>query len=79
MKALILAAALLAPGIANAAYGIEAQKQALSCTWTTIQQAFSGDFRHWALPGVVPSEHMRAGQYVDERCVVRGAPFGPQF
>jgi len=79
MKALILAAALLAPGLAHAGYGIDAQKRALDCTGDTIRQASGGSFRNWVLPDFIPGKHLRAGQYVDENCVVRGAPSGPAF
>ncbi len=80
MKALILAAALLAlPVAAHAGYGLEAQKRALSCTGDTIRQAYGLDFRNWVLPDFVPGNHLRAGQYVDENCRVQGAPSGPAF
>ena len=67
------AALMILPGQANAGYGVEAQKRALRCSWTTVEQAFHGDFSKWALPNVVRGNHLRAGQYVDENCVVRGS------
>ena len=72
MKTIIFAAALLAAGAAHAEYGIEAQKAALRCTGATISEAASGDFSRWVLPSWVPGKHLRAGQYLDERCDVRG-------
>ena len=79
MKMIVLTAAILAPGIAHAGYGIEAQKRALSCAGSTIRQATQGDFSKWVLPDFIPGNHLRAGQWLDDNCQVRGAPSGPAF
>jgi len=70
---IILAASIIAiaPLSAHAAYGLDAQKAALVCTGQTISEATKGDFSHWVLPGFIPGNHLRAGQWVDENCQVR--------
>jgi len=73
MRIIALAAILAAGSVpAHAAYGIDAQKAALACTGTTISEAFRGDFSHWVLPSFIPGNHLKAGQWVDENCQVRG-------
>lgn len=77
MKTIILAAAILAlPFTAQAGYGIDAQRRALECTGKTISQASRGNFSNWVLPEFIGGTHLRAGQYLDENCTVRGAPAG---
>jgi hypothetical protein len=71
MKIIALATILAAASMpAHAAYGWEATKSAVSCTGTTISEAAKGDFSHWALPW--SGKNLRAGQWVDENCQVRG-------
>ncbi len=80
MKTLLLAVALLAlPVAAQAGYGIDAQKRALGCTGDTLRQAYSGSFRNWVLPDFIPGQHLRVGQWLNERCEVQGAPTGRGF
>lgn len=80
MKTTLLLVALLAlPSAAQAGYGMDAQKRALSCTGDTLRQAFGGNFSGWVLPDFVPGKHLRAGQFLDENCQVRGAPSGPRL
>ena len=57
---------------AHAAYGWDATKAAVSCTGTTISEAFRGNVSRIVLPQWVPGNHLRAGQWVDENCQVRG-------
>lgn len=74
MKIIALATILVIGGGtagAHAAYGIDAQKAALSCTGVTISEAFRGDFSRWALPSFISGKHLLAGQWVDETCGVR--------
>lgn len=81
MKALILAAALAVAALPASArdYGVKAQLDAMGCTGAGIAQAAHGDFSAWVLPGLIPGNHLRAGQYIEaetgadgvRRCVVR--------
>lgn len=83
MKSLILTAAALvalsAPASARE-FGVKAQLDAMGCTGAGIAQAVNGDFSAWVLPGFIPGNHLRAGQYIEaetgadgvRRCVVRG-------
>jgi hypothetical protein len=73
MKIIALATILAAASMpAHAAYGWDATKAAVSCTGTTISEAFRGNVSRIVLPAWVPGTHLRAGQWLDENCQVRG-------
>jgi len=71
MRIIALAILAIAPIQAHAAYGIDAQKAALACTWATIKEIPSAGPVRVVLPGFIPGNHLRAGQWVDENCQVR--------
>ena len=48
------------------------QYEANACFVSTVKEASSGNFSHWALPGLVGGTHMKAGQYLNYKCEIVG-------